>query len=56
MFGEFNRKEIGNNAPNDGFGRFEVHGWAFGSTDLVGTFYHGFNLDGDQLVPDEIQR
>jgi hypothetical protein len=30
-FGDFTRKEIGNNAPNDGFGREEVHGWAFGS-------------------------
>jgi beta-glucanase (GH16 family) len=30
-FGDFTRKEIGNNAPNDGFGRTEVHGWAFGS-------------------------
>jgi len=39
MFDDFNRKEIGNGAPNDGFGRFEVHGWAFGSTDFVGTNY-----------------
>ncbi|MCP4425069.1 MAG: family 16 glycosylhydrolase [Chloroflexi bacterium] len=30
-FDEFARKEIGNGAPNDGFGRDEVHGWAFGS-------------------------
>ncbi len=30
-FSVFVRKEIGNGAPNDGFGRDEVHGWAFGS-------------------------
>jgi beta-glucanase (GH16 family) len=29
-FSAFTRKEIGNGAPNDGFGRTEVHGWAFG--------------------------
>ncbi len=28
-FDEFTRKEIGNGAPNDGFGLEEVHGWAF---------------------------
>ena len=28
---DFTRKEIGNGAPNDGFGREQVHGWAFGS-------------------------
>jgi uncharacterized repeat protein (TIGR01451 family) len=32
-FDEFTRKEIGNGAPNDGFGRDQVHGWAFGSLD-----------------------
>ncbi|NTU84458.1 MAG: L,D-transpeptidase, partial [Chloroflexales bacterium] len=30
-FSAFNRKEIGNGAPNDGFGLTEVHGWALGS-------------------------
>jgi len=30
-FTSFVRKEIGNGAPNDGFGRFEVHGWALGT-------------------------
>lgn len=29
-FSAFTRKEIGNGAPNDGFGLVEVHGWAFG--------------------------
>ncbi|MCA9981786.1 MAG: hypothetical protein KDD89_13165, partial [Anaerolineales bacterium] len=28
---DFTRKEIGNGAPNDGFTREQVHGWAFGS-------------------------
>jgi hypothetical protein len=30
-FSSFTRKEIGNGAPNDGFGLTEVHGWAFGT-------------------------
>jgi len=41
-FDEFVRKEIGNGAPNDGFGRDEVHGWAFGSLSTGGadvTYY-----------------
>ena len=29
-FADFNRKEIFNGAPNDGFTLTEVHGWAFG--------------------------
>lgn len=29
-FANFNRKEVGNGAPNDGFTLTEVHGWAFG--------------------------
>jgi hypothetical protein len=39
---DFIRKEIGNGAPNDGFGREEVHGWAFGSLSTGGadvTYY-----------------
>ena len=39
---DFVRKEIGNGAPNDGFGRDEVHGWAFGSLNTGGqtvTYY-----------------
>jgi beta-glucanase (GH16 family) len=36
-FSDFTRKEIGNNAPNDGFGRTEVHGWAFGSLGTGGS-------------------
>ncbi len=40
-FSEFFRKEIGNNAPNDGLGLAEVHGWAFGSLQTRGpvTYY-----------------
>ena len=30
-FSSFTRKEIGNGAPNDGLGLFEMHGYAFGS-------------------------
>ena len=30
-FASMHRKEIGNGAPNDGFGLTEVHGWAFGA-------------------------
>jgi beta-glucanase (GH16 family) len=35
------RKEIGNGAPNDGFGLTEVHGWAFGTLGTGGpkTYY-----------------
>ncbi len=30
-FASFTRKEIGNGAPNDGLGLFEMHGWALGT-------------------------
>jgi beta-glucanase (GH16 family) len=36
-FADFYRKEIGNGAPNDGFGRETVHGWALGSLTSTGT-------------------
>jgi beta-glucanase (GH16 family) len=45
-FDDFARKEIGNGAPNDGFGRTEVHGWAFGSLTVNTTYY----LDNVALV------
>ncbi len=35
-FDQFARKEIGNGAPNDGFGRLEVHGWALGALSTGG--------------------
>jgi beta-glucanase (GH16 family) len=40
-FSAFSRKEVGNGAPNDGFDRFEVHGWALGTLGTGGprTFY-----------------
>jgi len=40
-FANFVRKEIGNGAPNDGFGLTEVHGWALGTLNTAGviTFY-----------------
>jgi beta-glucanase (GH16 family) len=40
-FANMHRKEIGNGAPNDGFGLTEVHGWALGSitTPAPQTYY-----------------
>ena len=40
-FANMQRKEIGNGAPNDGFGLSEVHGWAFGTVGTSGpaTYY-----------------
>ncbi len=38
-FSSFARKDIGNGAPNDGFGRTEVHGWAFGGLVVTNTYY-----------------
>ena len=40
-FASMARKEIGNGAPNDGFGLTEVHGWALGSitTPAPQTYY-----------------
>jgi len=45
MFADFNRKDIGNGAPNDDFTLTEVHGWAFGTTEYAGTLY----LDNVQI-------
>lgn len=40
-FSSFTRKEVGNGAPADGLGLFEMHGWAFGTlgTDGPRTYY-----------------
>ena len=40
-FADMHRKEIGNGAPNDGFGLTEVHGWALGTitTPASQTYY-----------------
>ena len=46
-FSEFNRKETGNGAPNDGFGRFEVHGWAIGALDTGGPRTYYVDLGGE---------
>jgi beta-glucanase (GH16 family) len=53
-FSSFSRKEIGNGAPNDGFDRFEVHGWALGTLGTGGpqTFYvDEVSVYGDAGVP-----
>jgi beta-glucanase (GH16 family) len=42
-FSSFTRKEIGNGAPNDGFGLFEVHGYAVGTLGTGGP--RTFHLD-----------
>ena len=40
-FASFTRKEIGNGAPNDGLGLFEMHGYAIGTLSTGGpqTYY-----------------
>lgn len=35
-FEDFARKDVGNGAPNNGFGRTQIHGWAFGGTTSPG--------------------
>jgi beta-glucanase (GH16 family) len=53
-FSAFSRKEVGNGAPNDGFDRFEVHGWAIGTLGTGGprTFYvDEVGVYGDAGVP-----
>ncbi len=35
-FDDFVRKEVGNGAPNDGLGLWNVHGWAIGATNTDG--------------------
>jgi beta-glucanase (GH16 family) len=47
-FDDFFRKDIGNNAPNDGFTRQEMHGWAFGALNTGGNEYT-WHLDGVSL-------
>jgi hypothetical protein len=48
-FEELARKEIGNDAPNDGLGLSEVHGWAFGTLNTGGsiTYY----IDDLKILP-----
>ena len=47
-FEDFFRKDIGNGAPNDGFTRQEVHGWAFGALNTAAVEYTWY-LDGVSL-------
>ncbi len=55
---DFIRKEIGNGAPNDGFGRDEVHGWAFGTLNTGGatvTYYlDNVKVYGNTTCPNPI--
>ena len=50
-FDDFARKDIGNGAPNDGFTRQEMHGWAFGALSTGGNEYT-WHLDGVSLYGD----
>jgi beta-glucanase (GH16 family) len=50
-FDSFSRKDIGNEAPNDGFTRQEMHGWAFGSLNTNSAEYTWY-LDGASLFGD----
>ncbi len=47
-FEDFFRKDIGNGAPNDGFTRQEMHGWAFGALN-TGSNEYTWYLDGASL-------
>ena len=54
-FSDFTRKEIGNGAPNDGFGLTQVHGWAFGTLNTGGPtnyFVDDVALYGVAQVPE----
>jgi beta-glucanase (GH16 family) len=53
-FSSFSRKEIGNGAPNDGFDRFEVHGWALGTLGTGGPrtyFVDEVSVYGEAGIP-----
>ena len=41
LFSDMVRKEIGDGAPNDGFGLTEIHGWGLGTLSFSGprTYY-----------------
>ncbi|MBA3471309.1 MAG: family 16 glycosylhydrolase, partial [Herpetosiphonaceae bacterium] len=47
-FNTFNRKNVGNGAPNDGFTLSQVHGWAFGAVATAGNTYT-YYLDDVQV-------
>ena len=48
-FEEFNRKDVGNGAPNDGLALEEVHGFAFGGFGLVGMGDQTYLIDDIKL-------
>ena len=53
-FASFTRKEIGNGAPNDGLGLFEMHGYALGVLDTGGPqvyYFDDVNLYGVAAPP-----
>ena len=53
-FSGFTRKEIGNGAPADGLGLFQMHGWAFGTLGTGGprTYYiDNVSLYGEAAPP-----
>jgi len=45
-FASFSRKEIGNGAPNDGLGLFEMHGYAIGTLGTGGPLTYYFDVVG----------
>jgi hypothetical protein len=54
-FADFNRKEIFNGAPNDGFTLTEVHGWAFGVFDSQQQFFNYIDdvgIYGEAVIPE----
>lgn len=51
-FSDFIRNDLGNGAPNDGFGLTSVHGWAFGS--LMTNGLVTWHLDNLALYPSAV--
>jgi len=50
-FANFNRKEVGNGAPNDGFTLTEMHGWAFGVLADATLYIDDVGLYGEAQIP-----
>ena len=54
-FADFNRKDVGNGAPNDGFTLTEVHGWAFGVFNSQQQFFNYLDdvgIYGEAVIPE----
>ncbi len=49
-WGDFHRKDIGNGAPNDGFGRSEIHGYAIGGYGSVPMGSQVYFVDDVSLI------